>query len=116
MYARITRIQPGYVHDVEFERRRVVVGVHNEYVYTFGRPAGIELWWIRGNGIGRCKRQCGFAHGDVLMEGDELRVRDDLDLLWAKRCELHMSLFSDVFTVQFIKIYAHRCQVRWDFS
>jgi hypothetical protein len=116
VYACATRSQPRYVREVEFERRRVVVGVHNEYVYTFGRPAGIELWWIRGNGMGRCKRKCGFPDGIVLMEGDELRVRDDLDLIWAKRCELHMLFFSDVFTVRCIKIYAHRCHVKWDFS
>lgn len=81
VYDRATRIQPRYVHEVEFERRWVVVGVHNEYVNTFSRPAGIELWRRRGNGIGRCKRQCGFALSNVLMEGDELRVRDDLDFL-----------------------------------
>ena len=85
VYACATRSQSRDVHEVEFERHRVVVGVHNEYVYPFGRPAGIELWWIRGNVVGRRKRKCGFPHGIVLMEGNELRVRDDLDFLWAKR-------------------------------
>ena len=117
VYACATRSQPRYVHQVEFVRRRVVAGVHNEYVYTFSRPSGIELRWIRGNSIGRRKRKCGFSHGAVLIEGDELRVRDDLDLFWTKRSELHGLLVQRrFFSVRFIKIYAHRCQVRWDFS
>ena len=98
VYACAIRRQPRYVSEVEFERRRVVVGVHDKYVYTLGRASGIELWWVRENGIGRCERKCGFPHDIVLIEGDELRVRDDLDFLWAKRCELHVLLFSDVFS------------------
>ena len=118
MYHSATRFQPGYVHEVESERRRVVVGVHNEYMCTLGRPSGIELWWFRGGGIGGCKRKCGFANDSVLMEGDELCVGDDLDFLRAERCELHVLLFrvNGVRIVQLIKIYAHRFQVRWDFS
>lgn len=116
VYHRATRFQPGYVHEVEFERRRVVISIHNEYMYTLGRPSGIELWWVRGNGIGGCERKCRFAISNVLMEGEKLCVRDDFDFLRAKRCELHVLVFSDGFTMRFIKIYAHRCQVRWDFS
>ena len=116
VYHRATRFQPRYVHEVEFERRGVVIGIHNEYVYTLGRRSGIELWWVRRNGIGGCKRKCGFATSNVLMKGEKLCIRDDLDFLRAKRCELHMLVFSDIFTIPFIKIYAHRRQVRWGFS
>ena len=118
MDQRATRFQPRYVHEVESERRRNVVGIHNEYMCTLGRPSGIELWWLRGGGIGGYKRKRGFANDNVLMEGDELCVRDDLDFLRAERCELHVLLFrvNSVLTVQLIKIYAHRFQVRWDFS
>ena len=103
VYHRATRFQPRYVHEVEFERRGVVIGIHNEYMYTLGRPSGVELWWVRGNGIGRCKRKCGFAISYVLMEGEKLCVRDDLDFFRAKRCELYVLLFSDVFTMRFIR-------------
>jgi hypothetical protein len=92
-------VQSRYISKFDIKRRGGVVGVHDEHVSASDGLARVELWWFRSGGCGRYIWHSGFAEGVVLVERQELRIRDDLDLVGAEFRELQPSrllVFSEV--------------------
>lgn len=84
-------MQSRYISEVNFKRRRSVIGIHDKYVSTLDGLSRIELWGFHGGSCRRYKWPGGFSHSGVLMEREKLGIRDDSDVLGTEFRKLHVS-------------------------
>lgn len=88
MHIEARAIQPGYAHKVECHVRGGFVEVEDKYVRSFRRFACVKLGKDGSISPHRSEGERRFSNSGVLVEGEELRILDDLELCRVEQSQL----------------------------